>query len=56
MILLTLKQRGDVALEIDDFAGDGFRGARADQAAAERAGKNGGGKNDDGADFHETTS
>src|SRR5580704_3786877 len=55
-VLLTLKERGDVALQVDDFAGDGFSGTWPDEAAAERPDKNGGGKNDDGADFHEKTS
>ena len=53
MILLTLQKRGDVALQVDDFAGDGFGRARPDEAAAERPSKNGGGKKNDGADFHE---
>ncbi len=52
-VFLTLKKGGDVALQVDDFTGDGFRRARADEAAAERAGKNSGRKNDDVADFHE---
>src|ERR1700722_8526217 len=55
-ILLTLEKRGDVALQVDDFASDGFSGARPYEGAAERPGKNGGGKNDDGADFHDKTS
>ena len=29
-VLLTLKKRGDVALQVDDFASDGFSGARPD--------------------------
>jgi len=37
-ILLTLKQGGDVALEFNKFASDGFRGTRADKASGERAG------------------
>src|ERR1700676_99692 len=52
-VLLTLEKRGDIALQVDNFAGNGFSGAWPDEAAAKRPGKNGGGKNDDGADFHE---
>ena len=36
-VLLTLQERSDVALELDDFAGDGCCGARTDEAAANRA-------------------
>jgi len=43
-VLLTLQKRGDVSLQVDDFAGHGFRGAWPDEAPAERPGKNGGGK------------
>jgi len=37
-IFLALEQRGDVALKLDEFAGDGFRWTRADQASSQRAG------------------
>jgi hypothetical protein len=41
-ILLALEQGGDVALEFDEFPGDGFGGAGADQASGECAGQDGG--------------
>jgi hypothetical protein len=34
-VLLTLEQVGDVALELDDFAGDGLGGPRTDEAASD---------------------
>jgi hypothetical protein len=43
-ILLALEQRGDIALQINNFAGDGLRGARAEQTAANYAGKRRGGE------------
>ena len=52
-IFLTLEQSGDVALQLDEFAGDGFGGARADKAAAQCAGENGGAEDGDVADTHE---
>jgi hypothetical protein len=55
-ILLALEQGGDVALKLDEFAGDGFGGAGADQASDKRAGENGSAENDDVANTHEQSS
>jgi hypothetical protein len=53
---LALKNGGNVALELDNFASDGLRRARADKAAAEGSGKNGGAENGDVAYTHENSS
>jgi hypothetical protein len=42
--LLTLEQRSDVALKLDDFAGDGKSGTRADEATGHGAEKHGAGE------------
>jgi hypothetical protein len=55
-ILLSLEQGGDVALELDHLAGDGFGRAGADQTSGKRAGQNGGAENDDMANTHEESS
>src|SRR4029077_11335319 len=55
-ILLALEQGSDVALKLDEFAGDGFSGARADQASGERAGQYCGAKDGDVANTHEQSS
>jgi len=38
-VFLTLKQAGDVALELDDFAGHGFGRAGTDEAASDGCGE-----------------
>jgi hypothetical protein len=38
-IFLTLKNRGDIALQLDDFTGHGHHGPRADKVAGNGAGK-----------------
>jgi len=55
-ILLSLEQGGDVALELDDLAGDGLGGAGPDQASGKCAGQNGGAENGDMANTHEQSS
>jgi hypothetical protein len=55
-ILLALEQRGDVALKLDEFAGDGLGGTGAEQASGKRASKNGGAENGDMANTHEQSS
>ncbi len=55
-ILLALEQGGDVALKLDELAGDGFGGAGADQASGKCASQNGGAKNGDVANTHEQSS
>src|SRR6266852_1468122 len=55
-ILLTLKLGGDVALKLDELPGDGFRGARTDQASRECAGQNGGAKHGDITHTHKQSS
>jgi len=50
------QQGSDVALEFDEFAGDGFGRARTDKAAAEGPGKNGGAENRNIAYTHEKSS
>src|SRR5205814_1074306 len=52
-ILLALEKGSDVALKLDEFAGDGFRRAWADQASGESAGQNGGAKNSNVTNTHE---
>jgi hypothetical protein len=55
-IFLPLKQRSDVALELDELTGDSFGGAGADQTSGECAGQNGGAKHDDITHTHEQSS
>jgi len=55
-ILLPLKQRGDVTLELDELPGDGLQRAGADQASGECAGQHGGAKHGDITDTHEQSS
>jgi hypothetical protein len=55
-VFLALEQGGDVALKLDEFACDGFGGARADQASCKRAGENGCAENGDVANTHERSS
>ena len=55
-IFLTLEDRGDVALELDDFASDGEGGLGADQTAGEGAEKNGAGEEKDVTGTHEKAS
>jgi hypothetical protein len=52
-IFLTLKNGSDVALELDNFAGDGFGRPRAHEATAEGPGQHGGAKNGNVAYTHE---
>src|ERR1700722_2477197 len=40
-IFLSLKERGDVALEFDEFASDGLGGARTDGATGDESGESG---------------
>src|SRR5207249_8068825 len=45
-VLLALEQGGDVALKLDEFAGDGFGGTGANETSGKRAGENGGARKD----------
>jgi hypothetical protein len=44
-IFLALQQIGDIALELDEFASDSFRGTGTDEAPAHGSRKDSGGKN-----------
>jgi hypothetical protein len=55
-ILLALEQGGDVALKLDEFAGDGLGGAGAEQASGKSASQNSGAENSDVANTHEKSS
>src|SRR5436305_321002 len=55
-IFLPLQQGSDIALEVDDFAGDGFGRMRTDEASTDGAGKNGCTKNCDIAYTHDKPS
>ena len=51
-IFLPGEESGDVALELDDFAGDGEGGFGADEAAGECAEKQGAGEDEDVTSTH----
>src|SRR5437588_2064118 len=55
-VFLSLEQGSDVALEVDNFAGDGFDRAGADEASANGTGENGGTKNSEIAYTHDQSS
>jgi hypothetical protein len=54
--LLTLEESADVALELDNFAGDGESGPRADDTAGESAGEHSAGKEKNVTSAHKKAS
>ena len=55
-VFLTLEERGDIALELDNFASDGEGRVRADEAAGEGADEHGADKERDVTHTHEKAS
>jgi hypothetical protein len=52
-IFLTLEDRGDIALKLDDFASDGHDRLGADKAAGDGAGKHGTGEEENVTNTHD---
>ena len=55
-VFLTLQQGGDIALELNDFAGHGHDGLGADEGAGDGAGEHGSGAINDGTNTHDDSS
>jgi hypothetical protein len=55
-IFLSLEERGDVALKLDEFAGNGLRGTRTNGAASNHACNGGGTEDGDITETHGGTS
>src|SRR5207245_8185298 len=55
-VFLALEQGSDVALKLDEFASDGFDGARTNETSRKSAGHNSGAEDSDLTNEHEQSS